>query len=225
MKAKILIVEDEPEIVTLICNRLDKNLYDIVVARHGQEGLKQIQGNHFDLVSLDIMLPSVDGFSLCQEVRKRDKNTLICIISALDREEDKEKAYILGADDYISKPFSPKLVALKMATLLKRRFELTHAHVDAYAILRLDEDLKRFHIQEDILPLTLSEYTILEVLFKTPKKIFSKADLSQILYDEGIGNIDEKGITTHIYMIRKKISLFHPEEIIKTSRGIGYTLS
>ena len=109
MKYKILIVEDEVEIVNLIRKRLDKQKYDIKVAYSGDEGLKLIQREYFDLLSLDIMLPSVDGLTLCEEVRKRNKNSLVVVISALDLEEEKEKAYLLGADDYISKPFSPSL--------------------------------------------------------------------------------------------------------------------
>ena len=224
MKHKILIVEDEVEIVNLICKRLDKDKYDIKVAYSGDEGLKLIQREYFDLLSLDIMLPSVNGLTLCKKVREKNKNSLVVIISALDIEEEKEKAYILGADDYIAKPFSPKLVALKIDSLLHRRHELKMHKIDLSREIYHDSDLKRFYIQNNRLDLTLSEYTILEALYTTPKKVFSKDELSQILYNEDIGNIDKDGIGTHIYQLRKKITLFTEQDLIKTVRGIGYTL-
>ena len=224
MKHKILIVEDEIEIVNLISKRLDKDKYDITVAYSGDEGLKLIQKEYFDLLSLDIMLPSVDGLTLCKKVREKNKNSLIVVISALDLEEEKEKAYLLGADDYIAKPFSPKLVALKIDSLLHRRQELKTDEIYVSQDLYHDSDLKRFYIYNNRLDLTLSEYTILETLYMTPKKVFSKEALSQILYNEDIGNIDKDGIGTHIYQLRKKISSFTEQEMIKTVRGLGYTL-
>ncbi|HHH54284.1 MAG TPA: response regulator transcription factor [Bacteroidetes bacterium] len=224
MKYKILIVEDEPEIVKLIQNRLDKNIYDVSVVYSGDEALKLIQIEHFDLLSLDIMLPSVDGLTLCNEARKRYKDSLIVIVSALDIDEKKEKAYELGADDYIAKPFSPKMVALKISSLLKRRSELRYDDKVSYATIQQHKDLKRFYIENHPLSLTVSEYTIFETLFLTPQKVFSKEDLSQILYNNDIGNIDKKGIGTHIYQLRKKIAQYSDKEIIKTVRNMGYTL-
>jgi DNA-binding response OmpR family regulator len=224
MLYKILIVEDEPEIVRLIQNRLDSKKFDITIAMDGADALSYIVSNHYDLVTLDIMLPHVDGFTLCENVRKRHKDSLILIISALDTVEQKEKAYLLGADDYIPKPFSPKLVALKIESLLKRRVEILNAPLPFYANIQHDTQLKQFYIQGHPLLLTLSEYTIFKILFETPKKVFSKEDLSQILYNDDIGNIDKEGIGTHIYQLRKKIALINEDNMIKTIRNIGYTL-
>jgi len=138
--------------------------------------------------------------------------------------ERKEKAYALGADDYIDKPFSPKLVALKIESLLRRRVEMTNAPLASFGELKHDENLKHFLIHGKLLALTFSEYTILKILFETPKKVFSKEELSQILYNEDIGNIDKEGIGTHIYNVRKKIALLSTDNVIKTIRSVGYTL-
>jgi len=224
MPYKILIVEDEPEIVRLIQNRLKSEKFDITIAMDGAEALGYIVSNHYDLVTLDIMLPHVDGLTLCENLRKRHKDSLILIISALDTMEQKEKAYFLGADDYIPKPFSPKLVALKIESLLKRRVEILNAPLPFYANIQHDTQLKQFYIQGHPLLLTLSEYTIFKILFETPKKVFSKEELSQILYNDDIGNIDKEGIGTHIYQLRKKIALINEDNMIKTIRNIGYTL-
>ena len=225
MKYKILIVEDEPDIVKLIQNRVDKEVFDVTVAMDGAEALKLIEANHYDLLTLDIMLPHVDGLTLCKNVRKHFKDSLILIISALDTMERKETAYDRGADDYIDKPFSPKLVALKIESLLKRRAEMLNVPLDCIQNLQHDESLKHFLIQGKRLALTLSEYTILKILFETPKKVFSKEELSQILYNEDIGDIDKEGIGTHIYQVRKKIALLSDDNVIKTIRRVGYTLN
>jgi len=224
MKYKILIVEDEPNIVKLIQNRLDKEIVDVTIAMDGAEALRLIETNHYDLVTLDIMLPHVDGLTLCDNVRKRYKDSLILIISALDTIERKEKAYDLGADDYMDKPFSPKLVALKIESLLKRRGEIVNAQLPFFQNIQHDEDLKLFFIDGQSLGLTVSEYMIFKILFNTPKKVFSKEELSQILYNEDIGNIDKEGIGTHIYQVRKKIALLSDDNVIKTIRSVGYTL-
>jgi len=138
--------------------------------------------------------------------------------------KQKEKAYLLGADDYIPKPFSPKLVALKIESLLKRRVEILNAPLPFYANIQHNEQLKQFYLLDHPLLLTLSEYTIFKILFETPKKVFSKEELSQILYNENIGNIDKEGIGTHIYHLRKKIALISKDNMIKTIRNVGYTL-
>lgn len=185
MKYKILIVEDESDIVKLIENRLDKALFEVSIAMDGAEALRLIETHHYDLLTLDIMLPHVDGLTLCENVRNRHKDSLILIISALDTMERKEKAYTLGADDYIDKPFSPKLVALKIESLLKRRIEMNTVPLKTFKDLEHDENLKHFLVSGKRLALTFSEYTILKMLFETPKKVFSKEELSQILYNEG----------------------------------------
>lgn len=224
MKYKVLIVEDEPDIVRLIQNRLDKEKFEVSVALNGKKALRLIEKYHFDVVTLDIMLPYIDGLTLCKKVREKHKDSLLLIVSALDSMEKKEKAYEIGADDYIDKPFSPKLVALKILSLLKRREELAQVSLDTIQPLQHDEDLKLFLINGKKLTLTVSEYTILKILFKTPKRVFSKEELSQILYNDNIGAIDKQGIGTHIYQIRKKMALLGENEMIKTIRSLGYTL-
>ena len=224
MKHKILIVEDEQEIVSLITNRLDKDKYDVTVALKGDEALHLVQTQEFDLVSLDIMLPKVDGLTICKELRQANKKTLIIIVSALDLDESRVNAYSLGADDYMSKPFSPKILSLKIASLLQRQFEMLHSSMEFQKIVQHDISLQRFLINNTHLALTPSEYMIFETLFSNSIKIFSKDELSQILYNEDLGNIDRDGVRTHIYTLRKKISNLTDKEIIKTVRGTGFTL-
>lgn len=224
MRHKVLIVEDERDIVNLISNRLDKEKYDVTVALSGDEALHLVKTQEFDLVSLDIMLPKVDGLTICKELREENKKTLIIIVSALDLDESKESAYSLGADDYMAKPFLPKLLALKIASLLQRRSEMLNSNMAFEKIIQHNAALQRFFINNTQVALTPSEYMIFETLYSNPIKIFSKDELSQILYNEDLGNIDRDGIRTHIYTLRKKISNLTKTEIVKTVRGTGFTL-
>ena len=224
MKQKILIVEDEVEIAMLIARRLDENFYDVSFAKDGKEALIMIDKTQYDLVTVDIMIPFIDGFDISKEIRSRSKNALIMIVSALEREEDKLRAYALGADDYVSKPFSPKELAVKIKTLLQRRFELQSSTLFCLQDIAFDVAQKECLIAGVRVDFTPSEFLILETLFTTPKKVFSRDTLAQVIYDNGFGEIDARGIDTHIYQIRKKLDYHDKKEMLKTVHGMGYKL-
>jgi len=224
MKYKILIIEDKSEIIKLIQHRLDTNTFDITIAKDAEMAFNYIDKYYYDVVTLDILIPSIDGLILCQNVRFKNKYTIILVISTLVTDAEKEKAYMYGADDYFTKPFSPKILALKIKTLLKRREDIINNSLPTINNIQHNAELKLFLIESKKLYLTMSEYTILKILFSSPNKIFSKEELSQILYNEDIGNINKNGIGTHIYQIRKKIKLLSLNQFIFTIRGQGYSL-
>lgn len=221
---KILIVEDEPEIARLIRNRLDGADFSVTIAQDGREASAYFKRGHYDLVTLDIILPGTDGRALCRSFRARDKETLILMVTALGTEEDIEAGYACGADDYICKPFSPKTLAVKIQALLNRRSQLRSSPVSRYGILEHDAQCRSFMIGSKALQLTPSEYTILTTLLEAPKNVFSRDDLAQVIYDNDLGNIDRRGIDTHVYNLRKKIAAFSNADVIKTVRQFGYTL-
>ena len=225
MKKNILIVEDELEIINFIKNRLDSNIYQIDIAINGKEAMYKIALNTYDLITLDIMLPFIDGFEICKKIREKSKQTLIIMISALDTEEFKIKAYDFGADDYISKPFSAKELASKIKASLKRRNELSfekQTHIYDYS---LDHQGKQIYINHKEILLTPSEYLILSNLIQYSNRIFSRADLAQLIFDNDFGQIDDRGIDSHIYHIRKKIKCLEEVDKIKTIRGMGYKIN
>ena len=224
MKKKILIVEDEEEIGNLISKRLDDNVFDVDIALDGKEAMFKLSQGHYDLVTLDIMLPFVDGFEICAGLREKSKQTLIVIISALETQDFKEKGYACGCDDYIAKPFSPKELALKIKTLLKRREELIASHAQQLSNIILNEESKEIIISGFTLVLTPSEYLILSILITHHKRVHTRGELAQLIYDNYLGEIDERGIDSHIYHIRKKIKQYEAKEIIKTVRGMGYKI-
>ena len=224
MKKNILIVEDEKDIVNLIKNRLNSDIYNIDIAVTGNEAFLKVNSNFYDLITLDIMLPNMDGFKLCKEVRKRSKSTLIVMISALDTEEFKIKGYDFGIDDYISKPFSAKELSIKIKSLLKRRHEISSFDSKNISNILINEKIKNISINGFELNLTPSEYLIFFTLLNYKNKIFSRQELAQLIYDSYLGEIDERGIDSHIYHIRKKIKNYEEKELIRTIRGTGYTI-
>lgn len=225
MKQKILIVEDEQSIVKFINNRLKSDIYDVDIAHDGRAALEKVISKTYDLVTLDIMIPHIDGFEICKRLRKRSKHTLIIMISALDTEEFKEKGYEYGVDDYIAKPFSAKELAIKIKALLKRRDEIKEEKIEQISSLRLKKEEKKIFVKDFYLSLTPSEYLILSTFINNPKKVFSRSELAQLIYDNYLGGIDERGIDSHIYHIRKKLKRYEDKEIIKTVRGMGYRIN
>jgi len=224
MKKNILIVEDEQSIINLIKNRLDSNIYNVDIALDGKQALSLISKNIYDLITLDIMLPHSDGFEICKFLRKKSFHTLIIMVSALDTEDFKQKGYEFGCDDYIPKPFSPKELAIKIKALLNRREQLyCNPKAKRLSSFILDEDSKSIKVNNKELYLTPSEYLILSIMINNSNKVYTRGELAQLIYDNYFGEIDDRGIDSHIYHIRKKIKLYEQKELIKTIRGMGYT--
>lgn len=224
MKHTVLIVEDEAEIVHLILNRIDSDRYDVLCADNGIEALRLIGDEPFDVAVIDIMLPMLDGYTVCERLRKKSKETLILIVSALGNEENRLRCYELGADDFISKPFSPRELAAKIDALLKRRYEMTNGNIKVLDSITHDHAAKKIRIEGKNLLLTLSEYLIFSTLLAKPKQVFSRDQLAQIIYDSDAGEIDARGIDTHIYNLRKKIAALTTMPIIRTERSMGYKI-
>jgi len=224
-KKKLLIVEDEKEITSLILQRLHPQLYDVDVAYDGENALLLLHKNHYDLATIDIMLPKRDGLSLCEDFRKHSPKTILIVLSALDEEESKLKGYSVGADDYITKPFSSKELLAKIEAFFKRSDRLLRDNSLHVNNLLLDDIRKEIKVNSFILKLTPSEYLLLFNFIKHPNRLFSRDDLAYMIYENTLGDIDSRGIDSHIYSIRKKIKKFDNKEYIKTIHGQGYIIN
>jgi DNA-binding response OmpR family regulator len=170
------------------------------------------------------MIPFIDGFEVCTQLRRKNKETLILIVSALGSEENKLKGYDLGADDFIPKPFSPRELMAKIDALIKRRYEMINHNVTILRSITHDLAGKKIEIEGEVLQLTPSEYLIFTMLLANPKNILSRNQLAQEIYDNDMGEIDARGIDTHIYNLRKKIASITSQPIIHTERSLGYTI-
>ena len=224
MKKSILIVEDEEAIVNFIKNRLNSDIYNVDIAIDGKEAISKIASNSYDLITLDIMLPFVDGFEICKKLREKSKQTSVIMVSALDTIEFKQKGYDIGIDDYISKPFSAKELAIKIQSILKRREEISALKEELVSNIILNQELKDIIINGYKIEFTPSEYLILSTFILNKNRVYSRCELAQLIYDKYFGEIDEQGINSHIYHIREKVKQFYSKDIIKTVRGMGYKI-
>lgn len=225
MKKKLLIIEDEKAISDLIVQRFNKSLYDVDISADGKEALTKLSTNTYDLATIDIMLPHVDGLTLCKKFREFSPQTFLIIVSALDEEETKLKGYAYGADDYITKPFSSKEFLAKVESFFRREDTLRSDKSKNIHNLSLDDMKKEIRINGFGLTFTPSEYLLLSTLINNPKKLFSREELSYLIYENRLGEIDSRGIDTHISHIRKKIKKCDVIDYIKTVHGQGYIIN
>ena len=226
---RILIIEDDSPIAELERDYLELEGYQIHHVIEGQEGLKQALSGQFDLIILDIMLPGLDGFSLCRQLRK-ELEVPIIMVSAKREDMDKIRGLGVGADDYIVKPFNPsELVARVKARL--NRFERVR-HMDDRSLyhggsivaghLEIHMDLHQVYLGGLEINLTPREYDILLLLASNPNRVFRKDEIFERLW--GLDALGEVGtVMTHINRLRSKIDKqYNNEEYIDTVCGIGY---
>lgn len=223
---KILIVEDEESIAELEKDYLEMNGYEVTVETNGTSGLSRTYDEEFDLYILDLMLPGVDGFDICQSIRERfDKPVLM--VSAKKDDEDKIKGLGLGADDYITKPFSPSELVARVKAHLARYERLIGKGQEENEIieirgLKIDKTARRVYVNREEKVLTTKEFDLLTFLASHPNHVYTKDELFQEIWDmESIGDIAT--VTVHIKKIREKIEYDTSKpQYIETIWGVGY---
>jgi len=220
--AKILIVEDDKHILTGLVDNLTIEGYKTVIARDGKEALAQVKEREPDLIILDIMLPKMNGFEVCKELRRLGTNIPIIILSAKAEESDKVLGLELGADDYITKPFSPRELMVRVKAVL-RRVEISASTEDIYAFNGVKVDFKKYQVLKDDkeVKLTAAEFKILKLLINSRGEPVSRHSiLSEIWTDE---NVTTRTVDTHIWNLREKLEKDpgDPKHIVTVHR-IGY---
>jgi DNA-binding response OmpR family regulator len=222
---KILIVEDEVSMRMGLSDNLDFEGYEVDTAENGAEGLDMIMKNSYDLVLLDVMLPKMSGFDVCKAVRSNNIATPIIMLTAKGEEIDKVLGLEIGADDYITKPFSLRELLARIKAILRRSTMENNAN-EAVIIGRLKLDLKSYSAWENEEPVTLThkEFEILKYLWANKYKTISRSQLLEDVwgYDQ---DITTRTIDNFILKLRQKIedSPSHPQHIM-TVHGIGYKL-
>ncbi len=219
---KILVVEDEGKIVEFIESYLLNSGYKVITAENGRKGLELFQEEKPDMVLLDLMLPDISGEQICREIRKTSKLPII-MLTAKTSEESIINGLDMGADDYITKPFSPRQLVARVNALIRRSYE-KEEKVLTFNQGDLILDYTNYSVKKKgfELSLTPSEYKILITLAKRPNKVFTREELIQIAFDGDFLGYD-RTIDSHIKNLRAKIE-DNPKEsnYIKTIRGIGY---
>ena len=234
---KVLLVDDEPSIVTLLAFNLEKDGYEVTTATDGAEGYRLAISNPFDFIILDLMLPSMDGKDICKRLRQEKFDTPIMILTAKDDELEKIIGLELGADDYMTKPFSPREVLARMKAILRRTNKAVPAEPVATAQPEPTEDetekievgeitifpqLYEVHVAGELIEVTPKEFELLLYMAKRANRILSREQLLNAIW-----NFDYAGETrivdVHISHLREKIEKDTKNpQYIRTVRGFGY---
>ena len=224
--SKILIVEDEETIADLEKDYLELSGFDVEVANDGETGLKKALAGDYDLFILDLMLPGIDGFDICRQIRD-EKNTPIVMVSAKKDDIDKIRGLGLGADDYMTKPFSPSELVARVKAHLARYDRLTGSAVETNKIieirgLKIDTTARRVWVNDEERTFTTKEFDLLTFLASHPNHVYTKEELFREIWDmESIGDIAT--VTVHIKKIREKVEMDTSNpQYIETIWGVGY---
>ncbi|MDO5346847.1 MAG: response regulator transcription factor [Lachnospiraceae bacterium] len=218
--SKILIVEDDLSIQALLHDFIEEAGHSVVLANDGVEAIAKYSEQSFDLVLLDIMLPKIDGYGVCEVIRQKSDVPII-MLTALDNEENQIKGLDLQADDYITKPFSMPVLLRKIAAILRRSSKQDDMpRTIRYKDLILDLDGYKVHARGKNIDLTPREFEILRELLTHQGRILTRQNLLQTLWKyEFFG--EERIIDTHIKNLRKKLGT---ADYIETIRGVGYRI-
>ena len=224
--SKILIIEDEEAIADLEKDYLELSGFEVEIANNGDEGLKRALEEEFNLIILDLMLPGVDGFDICRQVRM-EKNIPIIMVSAKKEDIDKIRGLGLGADDYMTKPFSPSELVARVKAHLNRYDRLvgsTQKKNDLIEIrgLQIDKTARRVWVDKEEKAFTTKEFDLLAFLAENPNRVFTKEEIFREIWDmDSIGDIAT--VTVHIKKIREKIEYDSANpQYIETIWGVGY---
>lgn len=221
-KTTILIVEDDRSLADVLDYNFRQDGYETVVALDGQDGLNQAKLKAPKLVVLDLMLPAIDGLEICRRLRADPvtRETLVLMLTAKGEETDQVAGFSVGADDYVTKPFSVKVLSERIRALLRRRQGSSqNGSVLVSQGILIDRDRHRVTAGEQPLDLTPSEFGLLEALIRQPGRVFSRSEL----IDAALGGdslVLERTIDVHVRALRKKMGVYAP--LVETVRGIGY---
>ncbi|MBQ8857399.1 MAG: response regulator transcription factor [Lachnospiraceae bacterium] len=225
MSRKVLVVDDEKLIVKGVRFSLEQDGMEVDCAYDGEEALEKIKANEYDIVLLDIMLPKMDGFEVCQHVREFS-DVPILMLTAKGDDMDKILGLEYGADDYITKPFNILEVKARIKAITRRTTKSEKQKKDAAIIkasdMTLDTDSKRLHIKDQEINLTSKEFDVLELLVKNPDKVYSREKLLGLVWGSQYPG-DVRTVDVHIRRLREKIEV-NPSEpkYVHTKWGVGY---
>ncbi|WP_295767400.1 response regulator transcription factor [uncultured Mucilaginibacter sp.] len=219
----LLLVEDEPNVVSVIKRGLADFGFDVSVAGNGLTGLQMALSHPFDLIILDVMLPGIDGVQICKRIREKNTSVPILMLTALDSTENIVTGLDTGADDYMVKPFKIAELAARLRTLLRRRQNDNQPANTLYKIadLEVDVEAKTVYQGDVALNLTPTEYRLLEYFVKNQKKVLSRIQILENVWDIDF-NLGTNVVDVYVNYLRKKLEKNSNHKLIHTIFGMGY---
>lgn len=218
---RILVVEDEPNIVELVQLYLTNEGYEVLAAHDGREAIRLVRSEKPDLVVLDLMLPEVDGFEVCRRLRQGGNDLPIIMLTARDDDVDKIVGLELGADDYVTKPFNPRELVARVRAVLRRFERKTKRPVLRLGNVTVDAGSREVHVGDETLVLRLKEFDLLATLIENARMVLTRQRLLQIVWGYDFFG-DTRTVDVHIARLREKLRKSTLE--IETVWGIGYKL-
>jgi len=222
--ATILVVDDEPKITQLVRDYLERAGFAVITAHDGREALMRARTEHPDLVVLDLGLPQLDGLDVTRQLR-RDADIPIIMLTARDDETDKLVGLELGADDYVTKPFSPRELVARVRAVLRRRDRAGEDDVLRVGELLLDIPRMRLEVSGRVVDLTATEFALLAAMARQPGRVFARAQLLDAIHGVAFESY-ERAIDAHVKNLRRKIEpMPHDPRYLLTVYGVGYRLA
>ena len=221
---RILIVEDERKISAYIKRALEEQGYAIDAAYTGREALEWAQAAQYDLIILDILLPEMDGLSVCRELRLRGNRSPVLMLTARDTVDDRVTGLDAGADDYLVKPFALKELLARIRALTRRTLDIPKSPVLQIADLTLDTLSRRVKRGNKIIELTAKEYAVLECLMREPDRVLTRTQIAEHVWNYDVFN-HSNVVDVYIKNLRRKIDDSAEPRLIHTVRGAGYRIT
>ncbi len=220
-KEKILVVDDEEDLLELVNYNLSNYGYNVVCVMTGEDALSAIRSNQPDLILLDLMLPGIDGLDVCRIVKNDSQTSHISIImvTAKGEEADIVTGLELGADDYITKPFSPRILLARIKSVLRRRHETDNTKVYSKHDILMNVDTHEVRVKNNPVKLTATEFNILLMFLKRPGWVFTRNQIIDTIKGEDYP-VTDRSIDVQIVGLRKKLD--SAGKCIETVRGVGY---
>ena len=220
-KINVLVVEDEEDIRDLIHFNLFKNKYNVLLAEDGEKAISILQTEKVHLALLDIMLPKLSGLEICKIIKEKYPECLVVLVSARGEESDVIKGFEIGADDYISKPFSPKILLARVNAVLRRSKKQTVMEENSIETesIKLDFVRRKAFLDGKEVTLTFSEFSILELFIKNRGKVYTRSQIVDLIRGDNHA-ISDRSVDVQIVGLRKKLE--EKGKWIETVRGVGY---
>lgn len=221
---RILLVEDEHRISAYVKRGLEESGYAVDAVFTGRDALDWAEAASYDLILLDIMLPVIDGLTVCRELRQRGDVTPVLMLTARDDVDDRVNGLDAGADDYLVKPFAMKELLARLRALSRRSSEQPKSPVLSFADLSLDTRTHQVRRSGQIIPLAVKEFSVLECLLREPERVLTRTQIAEHVWNYDTFN-PSNVVDVYIRNLRRKVDDPFEKKLIHTVRGVGYRLS